>query len=426
MKGQNHHSSELNQHFSCQMFSQTLACFLCALYAVAVATSVVARENIKLPLRRHLNLTGHTIVESDRARALSLRAGHLHAGTKSSSGARSIASAVITNTAVSYTAEVQIGSPAHSYTLLLDTASSFILVGISSDNPYVKTSTSKDTGQEISTSNRLGSFFGEEFLDTVTIGDLTVTDQPIVVVKPSEGSEGVDGILGLGPDDLTEGSVPGGESIPTFIDTAFLEDLIPAKVLGISFEPTTSLSAANGELTFGGVDPTRFTGSIKFVPITSTSPSNEFVGIDQSLSYAGRNILTSSGIVDTGTTLLLIATDAFSTYQAAVGATLDPITGLLQITSEQFADLQPLIFTIGGQIFEFTPNAQLWPRALNAAVGGEADGIYLIVNDLGTPSGEGLDFINGMVFLERFYTVFDSGTPQFGIATTLFTDATTN
>ena len=45
-------------------------------------------------------------------------------------------------------------------------------------------------------------------------------------------------------------------------------------------------------------------------------------------------------------------------------------------------------------IFELTPNAQLWPRSLNEDIGGSADGIYLIVGDLGSNSGEGLDFIS--------------------------------
>ena len=44
--------------------------------------------------------------------------------------------------------------------------------------------------------------------------------------------------------------------------------------------------------------------------------------------------------------------------------------------------------------FEFTPTAQLWPRSLNADIGGDPDGIFLIVGDLGTDSGEGLDFIS--------------------------------
>jgi len=73
-----------------------------------------------------------------------------------------------------------------------------------------------------------------------------------------------------------------------------------------------------------------------------------------------------------------------------------------------------------------TANAQIWPRALNAAIGGSANSVYLIVGNIGTPSGEGLDFINGMTFLERFYSVFNSATGAVGLATTPFTTSTIN
>jgi len=80
----------------------------------------------------------------------------------------------------------------------------------------------------------------------------------------------------------------------------------------------------NGELSFGEVDTSKTTGDVSFVPITSTSPASSYWGIDQTLSYGQDNeLLNSSGIVDTGTTLLLLATDAFQAYQNAVGATLD-------------------------------------------------------------------------------------------------------
>lgn len=45
-------------------------------------------------------------------------------------------------------------------------------------------------------------------------------------------------------------------------------------------------------------------------PITATSPASEYVGIEQSVSYGSQNISIldfTSGIVDTGTTLLTIA-----------------------------------------------------------------------------------------------------------------------
>lgn len=63
---------------------------------------------------------------------------------------------------------------------------------------------------------------------------------------------------------------------------------------------------------------------------------------------------------------------------------------------------------------------------LNEAIGGEADAVFLIVGSTGTPSGSGLDFINGMTFLERFYSVYDTGNKRVGFATTAFTDATSN
>ena len=63
---------------------------------------------------------------------------------------------------------------------------------------------------------------------------------------------------------------------------------------------------------------------------------------------------------------------------------------------------------------------------LNTDIGGTDDAIYLIIGDLGSDSGQGLDFINGMTFLERFYTTFDSDASTFGIANTPFTDATSN
>ena len=73
-----------------------------------------------------------------------------------------------------------------------------------------------------------------------------------------------------------------------------------------------------------------------------------------------------------------------------------------------------------------TPNGQIWPRNLNADIGGVAGKIYLVVGNIGSNSGSGLDFINGQTFLERFYAVFDTANNRVGIATTSFTDATTN
>ena len=79
---------------------------------------------------------------------------------------------------------------------------------------------------------------------------------------------------------------------------------------------------------------------------------------------------------------------------------------------------------------------------MNTAIGGSADDISLIVAivniaalsyrslfiflKIGTASGEGLDFINGFTFLERFYSVFDTTNSQVGFAETAHTFDETN
>ena len=155
------------------------------------------------------------------------------------------------------------------------------------------------------------------------------------------------------------------------IDNAFSKGLISSDLIGVSFEPTTSETSTNGELTFGGTDSSKFTGSITFTPVTSTSPASFYWGINQSVKYGTTTISSSTaGIVDTGTTLLYLASDAFSKYQSATGATLDNATGLLKISSANFSKLQNLVFTIGGTTFTLTPNAQIWPvRSLPSDVG---------------------------------------------------------
>ena len=161
--------------------------------------------------------------------------------------------------------------------------------------------------------------------------------------------------------------------VPTAIDDLSSQNKISSEIIGISFNPTTSLSSSNGELTFGGVDQSKYTGSITYTPITKTSPSKHYWGIDQSVTYGSSNsgiISMTAGIVDTGTTLVLFASDAYNRYKSIAGATVDNRTGLLKISSSQYSKLQSLYFNIGGTRFEFTSNAQIWPRQLNGHIGG--------------------------------------------------------
>ena len=152
-------------------------------------------------------------------------------------------------------------------------------------------------------------YSGEEWTDTITLNpDLVVENQYITVASSSSGLCDIDGVLGLGPDDLTVGTLtntPMG-TIPTIVDNLYTQGTIPEEVVGVYFIPSSASST--GELTFGGYDSTVITSSMNYVPLTTTSPASEYWGIDQSITYGGSTILSSTaGIVDTGTTLILIA-----------------------------------------------------------------------------------------------------------------------
>ncbi|KAF7351596.1 Acid protease [Mycena sanguinolenta] len=332
--------------------------------------------------------------------------------------------------AVTYTMSVGVGSPATQYTLLIDTGSSNTWVG--AGKAYNPTSTSKDTRDTVNVSYGSGSFTGTEYIDEVTLTPgLVIKQQSIGVASQANGFSDVDGIIGyVLLARLTSRPTPskGTSTVPTVTDNLFKQGTIPIESIGVSYVPSTSASAVNGELTFGGTDSSKFTGTISYVPITTTSPASEYWGINQSISYGTDNTILdmTAGIVDTGTTLLMIATDAFQAYQKATGAKADSATGLLTVTESQFENMQSLFFQIGDQTLELTPNAQIWPRALNSTLGGEEGKIYLIVADLGSNSGSGLDFIDGFGFLQRFYSVFDATNAQVGFATTEFTTAETN
>ena len=117
--------------------------------------------------------------------------------------------------------------------------------------------------------------------------------------------------------------------------------------------------------------------------------------------------------------------DAYNRYIKETGAVTDEDTGLLRISQEQYDKLQSFFLDIGGNTYELIPNAQIWSRALNELLGGKKDHIYLVIQDIGEQF-PGLDFIAGMVFLERHFSVYDTQNHRLGLAPTQYTKAEIN
>ncbi|KAG2070089.1 acid protease [Suillus decipiens] len=398
------------------------ACLLTLLTLSITGSPVEIRNSrITLPMTRRPKVSNSTnLVQRDEARVAAFmdysthdRRTHIPA----------------TNHHTRYTVSVGIGDPATVYNLIVDTGSANTWVGAAT--PYVATGTSTNLRQPVGQTYGSASFEGIEFLDYVTVGPgLTVVLQSIGVASEVRGISDSDGVLGIGPVATTLGSLKDmpTEPVPTVTNSLYGQGTISREILGIFFQPYRgSVAATGGQITFGGTDPAMHDSNIAYTPITNSMRSRKYWGINQSITYGPGEILgLTAGILDCGTTFILIATDAYVRYRFATGARYDRATELLTISEDQFGDLYYLNFHINGETYSFTPDAQIWPRSLNTVIGGHQGSIYLIICDIGTRSGSGLDFHNGYVFMQRFYTVLDTTMSRVGFATTAFTYAATN
>jgi hypothetical protein len=77
------------------------------------------------------------------------------------------------------------------------------------------------------------------------LSSLKVSQQSIGVATKSSGFDDVDGILGIGPVDLTIGTLSEkSKSIPTITDSLFANKAITSNTLGIFFQPTGSKASS--------------------------------------------------------------------------------------------------------------------------------------------------------------------------------------
>ncbi|KAF8999440.1 aspartic peptidase A1 [Cyathus striatus] len=408
------------------LLPKLLASTLLCVFAIAPANPAraVSPGGITLSLSRQINATSmRRLVEHDRARAKALRdRGNLLEQvaifpSQNLKQAQAPISEEIFNSGISYVATVGVGNPPTECMSSIDVSSN---TWVGANRAYMRTNTSRPTSNQVSVHYGSGAFYGMgwEYLERVTLAPrLAVNNQSIGVAYYASRFE-VDGILGIGPASLTLAGTlyPALNGIvPTVTTNLYRQGMIPEEMVSVAFKPYTSGQAGN--MTWGGIDRSQFVGELYYSSKTTKAPARQFWGIDQSIRYGSTTILTNSaGIVDTGTTLIMIASDAFQRYKDATGAELDGTTGLLRITSFQYSRLQPMYFTTNGITYELTPNAQIWPRALNYAIGGSTGNIYLVVADMGELSSGGMDFINGYTFLERYYAVFNSSNGSVGFA----------
>lgn len=69
--------------------------------------------------------------------------------------------------------------------------------------------------------------------------------------------------MGLGPSGSNSGQIFGLGATPTFVETLFQNGVISEPTFGIAISPlgADGSTQSPGEITFGGVDPSKFSGT---------------------------------------------------------------------------------------------------------------------------------------------------------------------
>ncbi|CAN8001822.1 unnamed protein product [Ixodes pacificus] len=318
-----------------------------------------------------------------------------------------------------YYGEITLGTPPQSFRVVFDTGSSNLWVP-SAKCPFTniacllhrkyysgKSSTYVKNGTQFEIRYGSGSVRGELSTDTMGVGDSSVTGQTFAEILHESGlaflAAKFDGILGLGYPEI---SVLG---VPTVFDTMVAQGVAAKPVFSVFLDRNAS-DPAGGEVLFGGIDESHYTGNISYVPVSKRG----YWQVHMDGTRVGNNGSFCSGgceaILDTGTSLIAGPSDEIEKLNLLIGAA--PFASGEYIVSCKSIDKLPKItFTLAGK--DFVLEGKDYVLQMSSA------GVPLCLSGfigLDVPAPLGPLWILGDVFIGRYYTIFDRGNDRVGLA----------
>ncbi|KAM9763716.1 pregnancy-associated glycoprotein 1-like [Dama dama] len=234
--------------------------------------------------------------------------------------------------------------------------------------------------------------------DTVRIGDLVSTDQPLGLSMEQSGFEGMpfDGVLGLNYPNL---SFTGG--IPIF-DNLKNHGAISEPVFAFYL----SKSKPEGSVVmFGGVDKSYYQGAVNWVPLIKVGDWR--VHMDR-ISMEGQIVACYSGceaLVDTGESSIIGPRRLVNKILRFLGA---KPRGSEHYVSCSAVNTLPSI--------DFTINGINYPVPAQAYTIKDSSGVCYINLEADPESTSVETWILGDVFLRLYFSVFDRGNDRIGLA----------
>ncbi len=311
-----------------------------------------------------------------------------------------------------YFGVMEIGTPPQSFQVIFDTGSSNLWVPkvgcthcglpfISHKSKYddSKSSTYEADGKKFEIMYGSGSVEGFFSKDAVTIGEDLVLDAVEFAEVSDAGGLGMaysigkfDGILGMGFTSISVGGVP------TIFEEAIKQNKVDQPIFAFYLGDN-----ADGELTFGGYDSSKFEGDLEYVKLESATYWEIALDSVSAGSYTMDGKIT--GIVDSGTSLITGPRAEITKLAQAVGATAN-IVGEYTIDCAKAPDLPEVVFTIGGTEYSI-PGEKTIIQVQNTCL------FAFMALDIPAP---GPQWILGDVFMREYYTVFNYHDQTIGFA----------
>lgn len=341
--------------------------------------------------------------------------GHQFRDTKLSSGLVSVDGAhpvPISNFMnAQYFSEIEIGTPPQTFKVVLDTGSSNLWVPSSECNSiacYLHTkydSSSSTTYKKNGTSFEIkygsGELSGFVSQDTMAIGDLTIKKQDFAEATKEPGLAFAfgrfDGILGLGYDTISVNHI-----VPPFynmIDQDLIDDAV------FAFYLSNSDSGKESEVTFGGIDKSKYTGKMTKIPLRRKAYWE--VELD-AITFGDETAdLEDTGVIlDTGTSLIALPSTLAELLNKEMGAKKS-FNGQYTVECDKRDDLPDLSFNLSGNNFTisaFDYILEVQGSCISAFMG------------MDFPEPIGPLAILGDAFLRRWYSVYDLKNNAVGLA----------
>ncbi|XP_036308597.1 chymosin-like [Pipistrellus kuhlii] len=305
-----------------------------------------------------------------------------------------------------YFGKISIGTPPQEFTVIFDTGSSDLWVpsvyckskACQKHHRFdpAKSSTFRDLGKPLTIQYGTGSMEGVLGTDTVVVSDIVDTQQTVGLSTVEPGDTFVysefDGILGLGYPSLAS-----EYSVPVF-DNMMSKHLVAQDLFSVYM----SRNGPGSMLTLGAIDPSYYTGSLHWVPVTVQEYWQFTV---DSVTVDGVVVACKGGcqaILDTGTSMLVGPTSDILSIQKAVGATQDQY-GMFEINCGSLSSMPNVVFQINGKKYPLPPSAYISQDSGFCSSGFEGD-----------DSSE--QWILGDVFIREYYSVFDRANNRVGLA----------